>query len=324
VLGPLFANGLGVNLDSNRRTDPAALDVLVVDDDVASCESLARAIRLLGYRCRTAPDGETAWKLIQTQSPDVLLTDWKMPNGNGIELCKRVRAAEGRPYVYVVLVTSFDDKPHFLSAMSAGADEYLVKPIDVEELIARLRAASRLLSVNRVLRRESEHAKVDARVDALTGLANRRAMDEALASASAIARRYGHPLALAMADIDNFKSYNDQRGHLAGDDALRTVAAAIERSLRDGDSVYRYGGEEFLLLLPNQNEEGAKVAAERARLAVAAATPASAPDARLTVSIGVAAFDERDTAATCLARADAALGLAKARGKNRVTAQRRT
>lgn len=292
--------------------------MLVADDDDESRVALARAVQALGYECLTAPDGEVAWQMVVRDAPDVVLTDGKMPRMNGYELCRRIRGLGGNRYVFVVLITGLGDKPHLLQAMQAGADEFLGKPIDIEELQARLRAAERQLTANRDLRHDSDTARAEARIDALTTLPNRRALDEDLERACSVARRYERPFAIAIADIDGFKAYNDRFGHLAGDDTLRAVAHALDGSKRVGDVVYRYGGEEFVVLLPDQLVDGGCAAAERARLAVAGTKLARSPEAGLTVSLGVTVFDPADSAISCLARADGALLVAKRRGKNQV------
>lgn len=304
----------------------ASLDVLVVDDHAATRSGIAKAVRGLGHVCREAVDGDDAWQMLEAVRADVVISDWQMPGLSGPELCRRLRAASAdAPYTYFILMTGYHDRAQLLGAMSAGADDFQRKPVDVDELEARLVSASRVVALHRrlaaqtsALRRDSATLFAASRTDALTEVGNRLRMDEELATACARAQRYGHRYSLAICDLDRFKDYNDARGHLAGDRALREVSAALSRCLRRGDSVYRYGGEEFVVLLPEQDLLEATLAVERIRAEVeglAIAAPASV----LTLSAGVAQLDAvDDSPATWLGRADEALYAAKAAGRNRV------
>jgi two-component system, cell cycle response regulator len=307
------------------------LDVLVVDDDAATRAGMARAVRALGHSCREAPDGDVAWALLQEHSADVVISDWQMPKMSGPELCRRTRtASEDAPYTYFILVTGFHDRAHLLEGMAAGADDFQKKPIDLDELEARLMSAARVVALHRRLAERTDHLRRDSqtffaasRTDPLTGVGNRLRMNEELAAARSRAERYGHRYAVAICDVDRFKDFNDTFGHLAGDEALRRVADAVRGMLRVGDSVYRYGGEELVVLLPEQSlPEGAR-ALERIRAAVEKLGIAG-PHGVLTVSAGVAALDTGvdPTVEAWLARADAALYEAKANGRNRVESAR--
>lgn len=304
------------------------LQVLVVDDDPVTRTGIAKAVRALGHVCREAPDGERAWGMLEERRADVVISDWRMPGMSGPALCRRTRATaeEGGPYTYFILVTGLHDREHLLEGMAAGADDFQKKPVDLDELEARLVSAARVVDLHRRLavqakdlRRDSQTFFAASRTDTLTGLGNRLRMDEELAAARARADRYGHHYCLAICDVDNFKSFNDTLGHLAGDVALRRVAEAFREELRAGDSVYRYGGEEFVLLLPEQSLSEGVLAIERIRAAIEKlAIPA--PRGVLTVSAGVAELegDVDDTVEGWIARADAALYEAKAHGRNRV------
>lgn len=304
------------------------LEVLVVDDDEPSLVALKAAIVSFGYDCRAAPDGLEAWRLHQARPADVILSDWDMPRMDGLELCKRTRVIhDDSAYTYFIFMTSFGDKAHFLRGMEAGADDYQIKPIDLDELQARLSSANRVVSLyrrlaekNLVLRRDSQTSFRLARADALTGVANRLGLEEALSSLWAQSNRYGYQYSVALCDIDWFKTYNDHFGHLAGDAALRSVAKTLQRELRRGDSLYRYGGEEFLAVLPGQSAVAAGRAAERMRRAVESlGLRTEAGRGIVTVSIGVAELEPTDgTVAEWLSRADRALYRAKASGRNRV------
>jgi two-component system cell cycle response regulator len=303
------------------------LKVLVVDSDPLSRLALQQAVHRLGHECRTAKDGLEAWEILRADRADVVLSDWSLPRMGGVELCRRMRAADGDgAYTYFIFMTGFDDREHFLRGMEAGADDYHTKPVDIEELQARLVSAGRVLSLyrklannNLQLRRDSQTSFHAARVDPVTGVANRLRMDEDLEVLWSRAQRYGHPFAAALCDIDEFKKYNDHFGHLAGDDVLRRVAQSIRKGLRQGDAFYRFGGEEFLVVLPEQSLSEAMRAMERVRgdierLAIPAHTGV------LTISVGVAELDLAvdHTLKDWLRRTDAALYQAKEGGRNRV------
>src|ERR1700690_183559 len=285
---------------ADQATEPryGRLKVLVVDTDPLSRIGLQQAVHRLGHECRTARDGVEALEMLQADRADVVLSDWSLPRMGGVELCRRMRAADGEgPYTYFIFMPGFDDREHFLRGMEAGADDYHTKPVDIEELQARLVSAGRVLSLYRKLadkniqlRRDSQTSFHAARVDPLTGVANRLRMDEDLEVLWSRAQRYGHTFAAALCDIDEFKRYNDRFGHVAGDEVLRRVAQSIRKGLRQGDALYRFGGEEFLVVLPEQSLNEAIRAMDRVRGAIEQlAIPA--PKGILTISVGVAELD---------------------------------
>jgi diguanylate cyclase (GGDEF)-like protein len=296
------------------------LSVVVVDDDVASANVSCRAIASLGHSCVIARDGTTALRLVERNHSDVVVSNRVLSGIDGLELCRAIRAHKDR-YVYFVLASTDADKAHVFEAMRAGVDEYLTKPLDLDVLEAHMLCAQRvvrmhhaLVARNHALRRDSQRNLEVSRVDPLTGARNRRALTEDLRRAHGAVVRYGAPCAVAMCDVDRFKDYNDQHGHLAGDAALKTVVQAIERELRRGDSIYRYGGEEFVALLPHQSLEAARIAMERVRRTVARIAP-------VTISVGLSLVArEDDDVETCIRRADTALYRAKSAGRNCVVA----
>ncbi|MGO8862236.1 MAG: diguanylate cyclase [Acidimicrobiales bacterium] len=249
--------------------------ILIADDDVTSRLELTAMASRLGHECLVANDGSTAWELLSSERIDVLLTDWMMPGLNGPELCRRVRDDLRSRYVYIVLITVLDQCVQVLEGMGAGADDYLVKPIDPFALQTRLVAASRVTAVHRQLvdsqaqlKRANRELLSLSLTDTLTGLGNRRRMEEDMMRAHARALRIGRTYGIALLDIDHFKLYNDHYGHQAGDEALRQVARCLHRASRADESIYRYGGEEFLVLLPDCGVDDVVATAERIRRAV--------------------------------------------------------
>jgi diguanylate cyclase (GGDEF)-like protein len=305
----------------------------VAEDEDSAREALVMAVRILGHDCRGARDGLEAWELHQQERADVILSDWQMPRMDGVELCRRTRGGDSEgAYTYFIFMTSFADKDHFVRGMDAGADDYHTKPVDLDELRARLASAGRVIALyrelaakNALLRRDSQAQFRVARIDALTQVANRLSMDEDVKALWSRVRRYGHRYSMAMCDVDRFKLYNDHFGHLAGDDALRRAAHAIREELRAGDGLYRYGGEEFVALLPEQGLPEATRAMDRVRAAVERlAIPTRTEGGILTISLGVAELDtSRDaTPEDWIRRADEALYRAKMAGRNRVDTDR--
>jgi two-component system chemotaxis response regulator CheY len=310
------------------------LEVLVVDDERSSREGLAKAVRGFGHHCRTAAGGEDALRAIAERHPDVVISDWEMPGMNGAELCRRTRNSDesenDAPYTYFIILSAFSDRAHLLAGMEAGADDYQRKPVDLDELEARLLSAARVVELHRKLASRTKELRHDStrfyaasRTDALTGVGNRLRLDEEVTAMLSRAARYGHRCSLAICDLDFFKAFNDRYGHVAGDEALKRVAGGMRANLRAADALFRYGGEEFVVLLVEASLEDATFVMDRMRSEVerlAIASPATGGS--LTVSVGVAEVDTTvDTvAADWIARADAALYVAKSQGRNRVVA----
>jgi diguanylate cyclase (GGDEF)-like protein len=307
----------------------APLKVLVVDDEQDFRDSLAAAVRILGHSCTTARDGVEAWEAYDADRADVILSDWQMPRMDGLRLCQKVRADETHgSYTHFIFVTGNNDKAHFIHGMHAGADDYIAKPVDMDELEARLVVAGRIVRLHRELkalvsslRRDSERATAAARKDPLTDAFNRLALEEDLEALAARTSRYGHGYCAALCDVDHFKAYNDHFGHLPGDDVLRRIARAIHDTLRRGDLFYRYGGEEFLVILPEQTLAEAAVVMERVRMDVEGLAIRHAPNAGLpfvTISVGVSLLSGQSPRSIdeWLRRTDSGLYEAKARGRN--------
>jgi two-component system chemotaxis response regulator CheY len=310
------------------------MHVLIADDDVTSRLELLAIVSKLGHQCHVATDGSRAWEVLATEQIDVLLTDWMMPGIEGPELCRRARDELGDDrYIYVVVITVLGQQEKVLAGMGAGADDYLIKPIDPFAVRTRLVAAERVTALHGRLADSQHHLKQANRellslslTDTLTGLGNRRRMEEDLTRTHARAIRVGRSYGMMLLDIDHFKLYNDHYGHQAGDDALRQLALCLGESVREDESIYRYGGEEFLVLMPDCSVEEAGLAGERIRQAVTERAiphgfrPTTPPLVTLSGGVSCWAPGSTHSVPDLLYRADRALFEAKSAGRNRVDA----
>ena len=306
------------------------MKILIAEDDAISRTILRRAVEKIGHECLAASEGEEAWGLYK-ENPDldVIISDWMMPGMDGLELCRRVRDDRRNTYTYFIFLTALGDREHLLQGLEAGADDYLSKPLDRDELGMRLTSALRVTELHRRLAVQNEELEKlnrmlfeQSRQDPLTSLGNRLRLREDLQVLQSRAERYGHSYTIVLCDVDFFKAYNDRYGHLAGDDVLRRVAATISSGLRTGDTAYRYGGEEFLVVLPEQDAEAAAAITDRLRQAVedlgiphADGTPSGV----VTISVGVAVSTGSGDTDGLLKAADRALYAAKEAGRNRVS-----
>jgi diguanylate cyclase (GGDEF)-like protein len=286
---------------------------MLVDDDPVMRRLLARQLQAAGYIVREAGDGQEAYESIVADCPDMLVTDWNMPAIDGRELCRKVRQAQLPQYLHILMLTAKSDSDDLIAGIESGADDFLAKPVRPGELIARLHAGSRIVMLEKSLREASE-------CDALTGALNRRSFQGQVLREWSRATRHMHALSCVLLDIDYFKKVNDEHGHAVGDAALVAVANRLRKECRPTDYLFRYGGEEFLVLLTQTDEAEAANWAERVRRAVAdEAISANGKSLRLTISFGVAQ-KLADTAnpERLVDLADQALLVAKQSGRNRV------
>src|SRR5271163_1144825 len=303
--------------------DATRMQALVVDDSAIYRKLIGDHLRSWGFEVTLAECGSAAWTLLQQpQSPKLVLLDWVLPDLDGIELCKRIRVAGSTgPYVYVILLTGKDGRQNMLDAMQAGADDFLAKPFDELELKARLLVGKRILNLQEELVSAREAMRHAATHDSLTGLMNRGEIFAMLERELERARRERTPVGVILGDIDHFKSVNDTLGHLFGDEALREIGRRLRALLRVYDSVGRYGGEEFLMILPNCDLPNTLLRATELREAIANSPVISAGEQRLiTMSMGVAvsACQGKDEVEVLLNQADAGLYAAKENGRNRI------
>jgi two-component system, cell cycle response regulator len=298
------------------------MQILVVDDSAVYRKLIGDHLRGWGFGVTLAESGSEAWRILdQPDAPKLVLLDWVLPDLDGIEVCRRIRhAGLSGPYVYVILLTSMDGRQHMLDALQAGADDYLVKPFDELELRARLLVGKRILELQEELVSARESMRHAATHDGLTGLMNRMEIVDMLKRELERARRERKPVGVILGDIDHFKSVNDTLGHLFGDEALRAVGRHLHAQLRIYDGVGRYGGEEFLMILPNCDLPNTVQRANDLRENIAN-TPVvySGVEKSITMSMGISVSDcdEKNEVEGLLNQADAGLYAAKEKGRNR-------
>ena len=298
------------------------MKVLIAEDNVVSRQLLERRLIKWGYEVISTEDGSAAWNILQREdAPRLAILDWMMPEMNGVQVCQKVRSRSEEPYIYILLLTAKDQKKDLVEAMKAGADDYIVKPPDAEELKVRLHAGRRMIELQKQLTSAREALRVQATYDSLTDLLNRSAILDILRRELDRAKRQETSVGMAMVDLDHFKMVNDTYGHTAGDVVLREAATRMTSSVRSYDAVGRYGGEEFLIVLPECGEQGVLSVAERIRSCIYSKT-VTIPEGivPVTVSLGVTVADlaAQMDMESLIQVADTALYKAKANGRNRV------
>ncbi len=301
------------------------LRLLLVEDEPTQLLLMQRLLRRAGYAVETAANGEEAFKKVSTGQIQMMVTDWDMPGMDGVTLCQRVREAQLPGYLYVLLLTGHGSTESLVTGLEAGADDYIRKPPNEAELLARLKAGQRVVRLEQSLRDANEKIQILSITDPLVGTFNRRYLNDQLIHEVERARRYARPLAAVMADLDFFKKINDEHGHQVGDDVLRGFVDLAKVSIRQSsDWVARYGGEEFVVVLPETDLHGAAKTAEKIR-SCCATTPfaTAAGGIVVTASFGVASLEPGGSIAAAaealLRQADGALYRSKHEGRNRVT-----
>ena len=299
------------------------LRVLAAEDNPLFQSVLRNMLTKWGYEATVAHNGKEAWQALQSpDAPRLAILDWMMPGMDGVEVCRRVRAEIREPYIYILLLTARTEAQDLVDGMEAGADDYLTKPFNAHELRVRLRAGRRIIDLQEQLLLTQAALREQATHDSLTGLRNRLSILETLQIELARAAREVQPIAALMVDLDRFKDVNDTYGHLAGDMVLREAARRMKAAVRCYDAVGRYGGEEFLIVLPGSEGPAARSQAERIRDAIGS-EPFPIPNAspiRVTCSIGVSGSrppGQLDTD-SLVREADQALYQAKNTGRDRV------
>ena len=296
--------------------------ILIAEDDVTSRLILENMLTKWGYDVVSATDGNDAWKKLQEEdSPKLVILDWMMPGMEGIEICRKIRknSKSEDQYTYVTLLTAKESKENIVTGMDAGADDYITKPFDMHELRVRVRAGQRIVQLQSELLEAKNSLEIQSRTDPLTGVLNRRAILSQIGCEISRAKRDNTHISISMLDFDHFKKINDTFGHLAGDAVLREGVNRVEETIRTYDAVGRFGGEEFIVVLPGAKQTDAFTIAERIRLKIndknANADGVSIPFA---ISQGLATSNGESTVDELIAKADEALYRAKENGRNRV------
>jgi diguanylate cyclase (GGDEF)-like protein len=304
----------------------ANFPVLVVEDQPVSRLRLVKTLTKAGYEVVAVENGRQAIETIEKRYFPLVLTDWMMPEMDGLELCRWIRSRPSQGYVFVVLLTARDNKSDMIEGLEAGADDYLIKPFITAELFARLKTGRRFLEQERSLQLACEAIRSLSKTDPLTGCYNRGYLNERLPQEIYRARRFGHCLSLVICDIDHFKRVNDTYGHPVGDQVLIAFVSWIQGSIRNQvDWLARYGGEEFVMILPETDLAGAACMAQRLLKAVSGQDiQVGAERIRITASMGVTGFGAHTPEAlispeNLIRQADQSLYLSKKQGRNRVS-----
>ena len=310
---------------SMDHASPSGLDlVLIAEDDPIFRRVLQGWFQKWQYQVTAVGNGSEAWQALQGEkAPQMVVLDWMMPGMDGLEVCRKIRSHKQGPYRYVLLLTARDDRQDVITGLDAGADDYLTKPFDTEELRARVRAGKRILELQQALLHAHDALQFEAAHDPLTVLFNRGAILTFLQRELDRQARNDQPLAILMADLDHFKAVNDNYGHLVGDAVLQEVAQRLTLAVRSYDFVGRYGGEEFLIIFPGCEPADLVASAERLRRTVSdRPIETSAGPIAATLSLGCASARPNSghpqSCMVLLQAADTALYAAKAAGRNRV------
>lgn len=298
--------------------------ILIADDDFTSRCILEAILIKWGYEVISVADGTEAWETMQKpDAPRLAILDWMMPGMEGVEICRKLRENKKNEeqYIYLILLTSKRLKENIVSGMEAGADDYVVKPFDQHELRVRIRAGQRIVQLQSELLVAKQDLLIQSRTDPLTGVLNRRAILLQIETELSRAKREKKDLSLSILDIDHFKKINDTYGHMVGDDVIREVVKRISVTVRTYDSLGRFGGEEFLVVMPGAKEREAYSICERIRTAINEKDFAiNGLKIHLTVSLGFVTGDGNTDIDDLIVMADKALYQAKGNGRNR-TAQ---
>jgi len=288
------------------------MKILIAEDDTTSRLLFAATLKKLGHAVTAVENGHKAWEAWRGEAHPLLISDWMMPDMDGLQLCRMIRAEPGLQYTYIILLTALDSKGNYLVGMNAGADDFITKPFDEEHLAARLRVADRILALHQKLHIQATH-------DRLTGVWNRAAILDHLQMELKQAAREAAPMGVIVADIDHFKRINDTFGHPAGDAVLQEAARRMQFALRPYDRIGRYGGEEFLITAPGCGWSHVATLAENIRNSVNAA-PIESQYGQIPITVSLGAMiggDRGEDAGMLITAADEALYRAKKAGRNR-------
>jgi len=302
------------------KAETRPFKIVVADDSPFFRRLVEEALAREEYTLLFAKNGREAIDFVAAHEPAVVITGWEMPDFNGLELCEKIRGGN-HPYTYIILLTSNKDKDQIVRGLDAGADDYLTKPFDPRELLARIRVGRRIAELHRQVEAKNKMLEELALTDSLTGLPNRRAVEHWVERELSAAARHGYTLWVVMADLDRFKAINDAYGHEVGDRVLKAFAAILNANTRASNICARLGGEEFVLVLGHSERAGVEIAIERVRQELESQTlTVQDRTISVTASFGIAGFHGRRAPQwnQLLRDADAALYAAKHHGRNRV------
>ena len=297
------------------------MKILIIEDELIFRRMVKKYLLEAGYEIVEAEDGLSAWELFQKEPFQLVITDWMMPGLDGPALVQKIRTSGQKSYTYIIMLTAMDNKDNIVLGLESGADEYLTKPFNSRELIARVASGMRILRLEEELMQARIQMEALAMHDGLTGLLNRRAIEEYAEAEFNMADRKKQAMSVILLDIDHFKNVNDRFGHKFGDVVLRQVAQTLKEDLRNYDRVGRWGGEEFLLILPGTELKDAVTVAERLRSKTAAVQTSleNGETFSIHISLGTACTTGQfQSLAKLIDAADQALYQAKQSGRNRV------
>jgi two-component system cell cycle response regulator len=297
------------------------IQILVVDDSPVSRKVLEHALSDEPYTLLFAKSGEEALRFFQEHRPAVVITDWMLPDSSGPELCQQIRSDAQNSYTYIILLTSMTEKDSVVKGLAAGADDYLTKPFDSSELLARIGVGRRIIDLHREIEEKNRLLEEAARTDHLTGLANRRAIEEWGNRQLRGAARHGYRFWVVIVDLDSFKSVNDNYGHDAGDAVLQKFAEILRENTRASDLSGRLGGDEFLLILTHVERENIELTLDRLRKQFGSQIfTFNGQKVKVTASFGITGFQGKEAPeiGALVRQADKALYAAKRGGRNQV------
>jgi diguanylate cyclase (GGDEF)-like protein len=304
------------------KPDPVErMTVLVADDDVLAAKVLEKTLKKWDFDVVRAKNGEEAWALIDRKGLRLAILDWMMPKMDGVQLCRKVRRKKRANYTYIILLTARDYFQDIIRGLSAGADDYMTKPVNLLELKARLQTGLRILELEDKLLESRQELKEMAAHDSLTGLWNRSSILEFFEDELDKARRERSAIGVIMIDVDHFKRINDTFGHAVGDQVLNRISGCLKTNTRRYNKIGRYGGDEMIVVLPDCQKANLEKIAERLRVSVARQRfKTERGSLRATISCGAASSEtfQHATLRLLLQASDKALYEAKARGRNLV------
>ncbi|MBN1222824.1 MAG: diguanylate cyclase [Candidatus Aminicenantes bacterium] len=299
------------------------IKVLIAEDDKTCSTMLEQNLNKWGYDVLKAEDGKKAWKVIQEKEVQIVILDWIMPKMDGLELSKKIRGQKRNTYIYIIMLTIKDQQKDIRTGFASGVDDYITKPFDIHELRARLQTGKRIIGLQEQLLDSQKKLHEIATHDTLTNLLNRYEILNVLQDEFHRSVREQKPISTIMLDIDFFKNINDAYGHDVGDEVLVEVALRLKKILRRYDKVGRYGGDEYLVVLPNCSMRDATRIAERLRRAVShEKTETAAGKIHVTISVGCASSENESmqNIENLVKSSDKAMYHAKNMGRNCVVA----